>query len=169
MSTPPAISGLVFSRNARSGSLLFVMAATLAVPGWAGRHPRRVIAGRGGVARLAITLASSGKKTLLLERGDFLPGEMDSWNPKPVFVDGKYIIHDTWCDADGKPFQPQVHYYAAAARRELQGPRAGQPVRGGHQLLPEHRGGEPGAYRDGERRPRGRASHRTVGVTAPGL
>ena len=30
------------------------------------------------------------------------------------------------------------------ARRELQGPRAGQPVRRGHQLLPEHRRGEPG-------------------------
>lgn len=23
---------------------------------------------------------------------------------------GKYISPDTWYDADGKPFQPQVHY-----------------------------------------------------------
>lgn len=36
MSTPPAISGLLFSRNARSGFLLFVMAATVAVPEPAG-------------------------------------------------------------------------------------------------------------------------------------
>src|SRR5438046_1558931 len=33
----------------------------------------------------------------------------------------------------------------------LQGPRAGQPVRGRHQLLPEHRRREPGTDRDGER------------------
>jgi choline dehydrogenase-like flavoprotein len=42
---------------------------------------------------------------------------MDNWNPKPVFVDGKYITHDTWYDADGKPFQPQVHYYVGGATK----------------------------------------------------
>ena len=40
-------------------------------------------------------------------------------------------------------------------RRQLQGPRTGQPLRRGHQLLPQHRGGEPGADRDGQR-PAGR-------------
>ena len=45
------------------------------------------------------------------------------------------------------------------ARCQLQGPRAGQPVRGGHQLLPEHRRGEPGTDRHGERDP-GRRAHR---------
>ena len=44
MSTPPAISGLVFSRNARSDSLLFVMAATIGRPGTGRHHPRGVIA-----------------------------------------------------------------------------------------------------------------------------
>src|SRR6185312_4664007 len=39
------------------------------------------------------------------------------------------------------------------ARRQLQGPRARQPVRRRHELLPEHRGGEPGAYGHGERHP----------------
>ena len=47
------------------------------------------------------------------------------------------------------------------ARRELQGPRARQPLRRRHELLPEHRRGEPGAHRDGERHPRRRAPHRT--------
>jgi hypothetical protein len=42
---------------------------------------------------------------------------MGNWNPKPVFVDGKYITHDTWYDADGKPFQPQVHNYAGGATK----------------------------------------------------
>ena len=77
-----------------------------------------IIIGTGaGGGTLAHTLASSGKKILLLERGDFLPREMDNWNPKPVFVDGKYITHDTWYDADGKPFQPQVHYYVGGATK----------------------------------------------------
>ena len=40
------------------------------------------------------------------------------------------------------------------ARRELQGARARQPLRRRHELLPEHRRGEPGAHRDGERDPR---------------
>jgi LuxR family maltose regulon positive regulatory protein len=44
---------------------------------------------------------------------------------------------------------------ALGARRQLQGPRTGQPLCGGHQLLPEHRRGEPGADRDGQR-PAGR-------------
>src|SRR5215831_18251726 len=43
------------------------------------------------------------------------------------------------------------------ARRQLQGPRARQPVRRGHQLLPQHRRGEPGAHRHGQLDPRGRA------------
>ena len=59
----------------------------------------------------------SGKRILLLERGDFLPREMDNWDPQPVFVDGKYISKDTWFDGDGKPFQPQVHYFVGGATK----------------------------------------------------
>jgi hypothetical protein len=40
-------------------------------------------------------------------------------------------------------------------RHRLQGARAGQPLCRRHQLLSEHRGGEPGTHRDGER-PAGR-------------
>ncbi|MGO9216430.1 MAG: GMC family oxidoreductase N-terminal domain-containing protein, partial [Streptosporangiaceae bacterium] len=43
--------------------------------------------------------------------------ETDNWNPAPVFVDGKYISADTWYDADGKPFQPQVHYFVGGATK----------------------------------------------------
>ena len=42
---------------------------------------------------------------------------MDNWDPKPVFVDGKYITKDTWYDSDGKPFQPQVHYFVGGATK----------------------------------------------------
>ena len=81
-------------------------------------HYDVIIIGTGaGGGTLAHTLAGSGKRILLLERGDFLPREMDNWDPRPVFVDGKYISKDTWFDGDGKPFQPQVHYFVGGATK----------------------------------------------------
>ena len=81
-------------------------------------HYDVIIVGSGaGGGTLAHTLAASGKRILLLERGDFLPREMENWDPKPVFVDGRYISKDTWFDGDGKPFQPQVHYFVGGATK----------------------------------------------------
>jgi choline dehydrogenase-like flavoprotein len=77
-----------------------------------------IIIGTGaGGGTLAHTLAPSRKRILLLERGDFLPREMDNWSPKAVFEDGKYISKDTWYDSAGKPFQPQVHYFVGGATK----------------------------------------------------
>ena len=77
-----------------------------------------IIIGTGaGGGTLAHALAGSGKRILLLERGDFLPREMENWDPRPVFVDGRYISKDTWFDGDGKPFQPQVHYFVGGATK----------------------------------------------------
>src|SRR6478609_5088561 len=50
-----------------------------------------VIGSGAGGGTLAHTLANLGKRILLLERGDYLPREMDNWNPEAVFIDGKYI------------------------------------------------------------------------------
>ena len=48
-------------------------------------HYDVIIVGSGaGGGTLAHTLAPSGKRILLLERGDFLPRETDNWDPKPV-------------------------------------------------------------------------------------
>jgi choline dehydrogenase-like flavoprotein len=81
-------------------------------------HYDVIIIGSGaGGGTLAHALAGSGKSILLLERGDFLPRETDNWDPRPVFVDGKYISKDTWFDAAGKPFQPQVHYFVGGATK----------------------------------------------------
>jgi choline dehydrogenase-like flavoprotein len=81
-------------------------------------HYDVIIVGSGaGGGTLAHTLASSGKRVLLLERGDFLPRELQNWDPKPVFVDGRYISKDTWFGSDGKPFQPQVHYFVGGATK----------------------------------------------------
>src|SRR5579862_7065918 len=77
-----------------------------------------IIAGTGaGGGTLAHTLAPSGKKILLLERGDFLPRETENWGPEPVFVDGRYISPDTWYDREGNSFQPQVHYFVGGATK----------------------------------------------------
>jgi choline dehydrogenase-like flavoprotein len=77
-----------------------------------------IVIGTGaGGGTLAHTLASSGVRMLLLERGDFLPRETQNWEPEPVFVDGRYISEDTWYDADGTAFQPQVHYFVGGATK----------------------------------------------------
>jgi choline dehydrogenase-like flavoprotein len=55
-------------------------------------HYDVIIAGSGaGGGTLAHTLAPSGKRILLLERGNFLPRETHNWNPGSVFVDGRYM------------------------------------------------------------------------------
>jgi choline dehydrogenase-like flavoprotein len=81
-------------------------------------HHDVIIIGSGaGGGTLAYTLAEAGRSVLLLERGDFLPREMANWDPEAVFIDGRYISPDTWYDASGKPFQPQVHYNVGGATK----------------------------------------------------
>jgi choline dehydrogenase-like flavoprotein len=81
-------------------------------------HYDVIIIGSGaGGGTLAHTLAASGKQILLLERGNFLPREMANWDPRQVFVDGRYISKETWFGDDGKPFQPQVHYFVGGATK----------------------------------------------------
>src|SRR6266700_3662674 len=77
-----------------------------------------IIVGSGaGGGTLAHTLAPSGKKILLLERGDFLRRELQNWDSTAVFVHGRYISPDRRYDSDGKPFQPQVHYFVGGATK----------------------------------------------------
>jgi choline dehydrogenase-like flavoprotein len=81
-------------------------------------HYDVVIVGTGaGGGTIANVLARAGQRILLLERGNFLPREMANWDPQQVFVDGKYISKDTWYDSDGRPFQPQVHYFVGGATK----------------------------------------------------
>jgi choline dehydrogenase-like flavoprotein len=77
-----------------------------------------IIVGTGaGGGTLARHLAPSGKKILLLERGDWLPREPSNWLAQDVFVDNKYVSDDTWYDEGGKPFQPQIHYFVGGATK----------------------------------------------------
>jgi choline dehydrogenase-like flavoprotein len=77
-----------------------------------------IIIGTGaGGGTLARRLAPSGKRILLLERGDWLPREPQNWDTAEVFMDNRYITPDTWIDPRGKPFQPQVHYFVGGATK----------------------------------------------------
>jgi choline dehydrogenase-like flavoprotein len=65
--------------------------------------------GAGGGA-MALRLAPSGKRILLLERGGFLPRERENWDEKEVAEKGRYQSGETWLDGAGAPFKPYTHY-----------------------------------------------------------
>jgi choline dehydrogenase-like flavoprotein len=76
-----------------------------------------VIGSGAGGGTLVHRLAPSGKRILLLERGGWLTREPQNWSAESVFVENRYISKDTWYDADGEGFQPQVHYFVGGATK----------------------------------------------------
>jgi choline dehydrogenase-like flavoprotein len=77
-----------------------------------GEHYDVVIIGSGpGGATMAWRLARTGKRILLLERGNYLPRERENWDAKAVFVDARYQAKETWYSSDGKSFHPGLHYF----------------------------------------------------------
>jgi len=75
-------------------------------------HYDVIIVGSGaGGGTLTYHLASSGKRILLLERGDYVPREKDNWNSRVVNAEGKYNTKETWRDKDGKELHPHTNYY----------------------------------------------------------
>ena len=71
-----------------------------------------IIIGTGaGGGTLAYHLAPSGKRILILERGDYVTREKDNWNPQAVNVDAKYNTKELWRDLDGKELHPHTNYY----------------------------------------------------------
>ena len=74
-------------------------------------HYDVLVVGSGpGGATTAARVAETGKRVLLLERGDFLPRERDNWNSHAVFGAGKYTADETFYDLHDRPFQPELHY-----------------------------------------------------------
>lgn len=70
-----------------------------------------IIIGSGaGGATLAYKLAPSGKKILILERGEYIPKERENWDAREVFTAGRYRTQEQWFDGDDKPFNPFTHY-----------------------------------------------------------
>jgi choline dehydrogenase-like flavoprotein len=71
-----------------------------------------VIIGTGmGGGALAYALRNSGRKILLIERGDYLPSEPENWSSEAVFAQKRYKPKEHWFDQTGKPFSPGVHYF----------------------------------------------------------
>ncbi len=71
-----------------------------------------IIIGSGaGGGTLAYTLADTGKKILIIERGDYLPREKENWDPYALFIAGRYNPDEEWIDKDGNTFRPSTHYY----------------------------------------------------------
>ena len=83
----------------------------------AGYYDIVIIGSGAGGGTLAHRLAPSGKKVLVLERGDWLPREARNWNVEDVFGANRYVSPETWYLPDGKPFQPQVHYFVGGATK----------------------------------------------------
>ncbi|MBE9637429.1 FAD-dependent oxidoreductase [Salipiger mangrovisoli] len=73
--------------------------------------PDVIVIGSGmGGATFAAALAGSGRRILILERGDHLrPSEHDR-SDRAIFVDGHYRPAEEWLDGAGQPFNPGNYY-----------------------------------------------------------
>jgi choline dehydrogenase-like flavoprotein len=75
-------------------------------------HYDVIIIGTGaGGGTLAYRLAPSGKRILLLERGDYVRREPENWSTLAVNVQGRYNTKESWLDGAGKPLHPHTNYF----------------------------------------------------------
>jgi choline dehydrogenase-like flavoprotein len=76
-------------------------------------HADVIVIGSGaGGGAVTWALAPTGKRILLLERGDWLPREPQNWSPQALWADKRYANSEQWTDAaDGRRFTPKQHYY----------------------------------------------------------
>jgi choline dehydrogenase-like flavoprotein len=75
-------------------------------------HYDLIIIGSGaGGGTLAHALAPTGKRILILERGDYVAREPENWSTKAAVLEGRYNNADQWLDKKGNEFQPGAHYF----------------------------------------------------------
>jgi choline dehydrogenase-like flavoprotein len=75
-------------------------------------HYDVIVIGSGpGGASLAQRLAPTGKRILILERGEYLERTERNWSAQTVFVDGEYQAHEIWTNSRGETFSPALHYF----------------------------------------------------------
>ena len=71
-----------------------------------------IIIGSGaGGGTVAYALAPTGKRILLLERGDYVRREKENWDTRAVNVDGRYQTKEVWRDKAGHDLRPHTNYY----------------------------------------------------------
>lgn len=75
------------------------------------QHYDVIIIGTGaGGGTLANKLAPTGKRILILERGDFMPLEEQNRSNVDVFKKERYRAPERWYNKDGEAFSPQTNY-----------------------------------------------------------
>ena len=75
-------------------------------------HYDVIIIGTGaGGGTVLHELAPTGKRILVLERGEFLPREKVNWSPQEVYQNQRYYTNEEWCDKNGKVLYPQTCYW----------------------------------------------------------
>jgi choline dehydrogenase-like flavoprotein len=75
------------------------------------RYDVIIIGSGAGGGTLAYRLASSGKRILILERGEYVPREKANWDSRAVNVEARYQTKETWRDREGQPLHPHANYY----------------------------------------------------------
>jgi choline dehydrogenase-like flavoprotein len=75
-------------------------------------HYDVIIIGSGaGGGTLAHRLASSGKRLLILERGDYVKREPENWSTRAVNLEARYNTKETWKDQHGDELHPHTNYF----------------------------------------------------------
>ncbi len=117
------------------------------------RHYDVIVIGTGaGGGTFAHRLAPSGKRVLMLERGDYLPRERDNWDSTAVFVKGKYRAPEFWYDR-ARPRVPARGQLLRRGQHQVLRRRAVPAAPAGLRRAPPPRRDLPGVA-DRLRRPR---------------
>ncbi len=75
-------------------------------------HYDVIIIGSGaGGGTLAWKLAPTGKKILLIERGDYVRREKENWSTLATVKQARYNTTEIWSDSQNKPLHPHTNYY----------------------------------------------------------
>ena len=70
-----------------------------------------IIIGSGmGGATLAAALAPSGRRIMILERGEHLRASPKDRDAEAIFGDGAFRPDETWLDGQDRPFNPGNYY-----------------------------------------------------------
>ena len=75
-------------------------------------HYDVIIIGSGaGGGTLAWSLAPTGKRILILERGDYVPRERENWSTRAVNLEARYNTKEVWKDSKGEALHPHTNYF----------------------------------------------------------
>ncbi|MDI6837989.1 MAG: GMC family oxidoreductase, partial [Rhizobiaceae bacterium] len=74
--------------------------------------PHIIIVGSGmGGATLAAALATSGRRILIIEKGEWLTPSTADRDPEAIFGKARFRPKEEWLDGEGRPFNPGNYYY----------------------------------------------------------